>query len=176
MTPPQVDGLSPEATARAVHVYEMQKAELKMRKDIFKRRLAYQYNKTKSPKVKVNFGSSDPLAVLSAKISGNSIQKPRQKTAYNVWGPHNHCFVDPVFNDAIYKELFEELPKDEQQEWIECAAQEHREALKKASTALKSEPSTAPEDCQRPISIRPAHPGPNRLPHWLEGFANRWRA
>lgn len=131
-----------------------------------KRRLAYQYNKTRSQKVKLDLGSSDPLAVLSAKISGNSIQKPRQKTAYNVWGPHNRCFVDPVFNErvrdgnvpakqqaalrsAIYKELFEELPEDEQQEWIERAEQEHQEALRKASTTLKSEPSMAPEDRQR---------------------------
>lgn len=31
---PQTDGLSPEAAARAVRVYELQKAELKMRKDV----------------------------------------------------------------------------------------------------------------------------------------------
>lgn len=31
---PQTDGLSPEASARAVRVYELQKVELKMRKDV----------------------------------------------------------------------------------------------------------------------------------------------
>lgn len=34
LLPPQVDGLSPEAAARAARVYELQKAELKMRKDV----------------------------------------------------------------------------------------------------------------------------------------------
>lgn len=34
LSQPQVDGLSPEAAARAVRVYELQKAELKMRKDV----------------------------------------------------------------------------------------------------------------------------------------------
>lgn len=106
------------------------------------------------------------MAILTAKLTGNSIQKPRQKTAYNVWGPKNRCFVDPIFNErvrnedvpakrhaalrsAIYKELFEELPQDEQQEWIEQAEREHTEAIQKADGALKSEPSSAPEDRQR---------------------------
>lgn len=86
-----------------------------------------------------------------------------------MWGPHNQCFVDPVFNkrvrdgnvpatqqaalrSAIYKELFEELLEDEQQEWVEHAEQEHQAALQKASNTLNSKPSTAPEDRQRYVT------------------------
>lgn len=106
------------------------------------------------------------MAALMAKLTGVSIRKPRQKTPYNLWGPQNRCFVDPVFNErvsegnipakqhaalrsAIYKELFEELPEDEQNEWIELSAQQHKEAVKKIDRALKGGPSTLPEDRQR---------------------------
>ena len=106
------------------------------------------------------------MAILTAKLTGNSGQKPRQKTAYNLWGPKNRCFVDPIFNErvlagdvpfkrqaalrsAIYKELFEDLPQEEQQEWIERTEQEHREAIQKADSTLTSEASSAPADRQR---------------------------
>ncbi|KJA13978.1 hypothetical protein HYPSUDRAFT_209087 [Hypholoma sublateritium FD-334 SS-4] len=169
VSPPQAsDYTNPEEHARALRVYEFHKAEVKMRKDQIKRRLAYQYNKTRSKKTKFELGSSDPMAILMAKLTGNSIQKPRQKTAYNIWGPQNRCFVDPIFNErvrneavpakrhaalrsAVYKELFEELPQDEQQEWLERAEREHQDAIQKADGALKSEPSLTPEDRQRII-------------------------
>ncbi len=111
------------------------------------------------------------MAILTARLTGNSGQKPRQKTAYNLWGPKNRCFVDPIFKErvlagdvpskqqaalrsAIYKELLEELPQEEQQEWIEQAEKEHREAMQKADSALTSEASSAqassaPADHQR---------------------------
>ncbi len=94
-----------------------------------KRRLQYQYNKTQSQKSKFEMGSNNPMAILAAQLTGNGLQKPRQKTAYNLWGPENWCFIDPVFNkrvkegnvpakrhaalrSSIYKELFDELPQD----------------------------------------------------------------
>ncbi|KJA12734.1 hypothetical protein HYPSUDRAFT_210178 [Hypholoma sublateritium FD-334 SS-4] len=72
-----------------------------MRKEQIKRRLTYQYNKTHAPKTKFKVGSSDPMAVLTAKLTGNlnAVHKPRQKTAYNIWGPMNRYFVDPIFNE-----------------------------------------------------------------------------
>ena len=106
------------------------------------------------------------MAILAAQLTGNTLQKPRQKTAYNIWGPENRCFVDPIFNErvregnvparqqaalrsSIYKELFSELPDEERKEWVECAEREHSEALKKFNKTMKSTPSTAPEDQQR---------------------------
>lgn len=111
-------------------------------------------------------GSSDPMAILMSKLTGNSLQRPRMKTPYNLWGPQNRCFVDPVFAErvkegnvpkrgqaalrsSIYKELFEELPEDEQREWTERAEREHQEALDQVTNTLKSGPSTAPGDRQR---------------------------
>lgn len=110
------------------------------------------------------------MAILMAKLTGNVLQKPRQKTAYNLWGPQNRCFVDPIFNErvqqgnvpakqqaalrsAIYKELFDELPDDERREWTEKAEQEHKDALKKARDVLQAGPSTAPEERQRYVIL-----------------------
>lgn len=135
-----------------------------------KRRLHYNYNKTKNDKATFEMGSNDPMAVLMSKLTGNSLQRPRLKTPYNLWGPHNRCFVDPVFAErvkegnisakgqaalrsSIYKELFEELPEDERREWTERAEREHQQALDKVDAALKSGPSMAPEDRQRCVAV-----------------------
>lgn len=116
-------------------------------------------------------GSSDPMAILTAKLTGNTTARPRLRTAYNLWGPNNRCFVDPVFQErvrdgnvpgrqqaalrsAIYKEMFEELPENEQREWVERAENEHREALEKVDGPLKAGPSTAPQDRQRFVALR----------------------
>lgn len=106
------------------------------------------------------------MAILMTKLTGNTIQRPRQRTAYNLWGPANRFFVDPVFAErvregnvparrhaalrsSIYKELFEELPADERQEWADRAEREHQAALKKMEDVLKAGPSIAPQDRQR---------------------------
>ena len=139
-----------------------------------KRRLHYEYTKAQGQKRKFEMGSSDPIAILTAKITGNSITRPRMRTPYNIWGPNNRCFVDPLFQErvreqnippkqhaalrsAIYKELFEELPTDEQQEWVERANREHREAIAKVDGPIKAGPSTAPQDRQRLVicSLQP---------------------
>ncbi len=118
-------------------------------------------------KTKFQPGSNDPMAILAAQLTGNTLQKPRQKTAYNIWGPENRCFVDPIFNErvregnvparqqaalrsSIYKELFSELPDEERKEWAERAEREHSEALKKFNKTMKSTPSTAP---RRPTKV-----------------------
>ena len=111
-------------------------------------------------------GTTDPMAVLMSKLTGGSIQKPRQRTAYNLWGPAHRFFVDPIFQErvregnvpakqqaalrsALYKELFEELPENERREWTEKAEAAHRQALSKVDEALKAGPSDSPEDRQR---------------------------
>lgn len=131
-----------------------------------KRRLHYQYTKSQGAKASFEMGSTDPMAVLMTKLTGNGIQRPRQKTAYNLWGPANRCFVDPIFNErvreqglpakqhaalrsSIYKELFDELSEDECQEWITKAEQEHQDALAQVNSVLKAGSSATPEDCQR---------------------------
>ena len=106
------------------------------------------------------------MAALMAKLTGTSVQKPRLRTAFNLWGPANRCFVDPIFQDrvregavpasghaalrsAIYKELFNELPEEERQEWVKKAEREHQEALTKVNQALKAGASDEPADRQR---------------------------
>lgn len=111
-------------------------------------------------------GTTDPMAVLMTKLTGGSIQKPRQKTAYNLWGPAHRFFIDPIFEErvresnipakqhaalrsSIYKELFEELSEEERREWFQRAETEHQEALSKVDVALKAGASSSPEDRQR---------------------------
>lgn len=114
-------------------------------------------------------GTTDPMAVLMTKLTGGTVQKPRQKTPYNLWGPANRIFIDPIFSErvregnvpakqqaalrsALYKELFEELPEEERQEWAERAEVEHQEALSKVNSALKAGASSTPEDRQRYVA------------------------
>lgn len=54
-----------------------------------------------------------------------------------------------ALRSSLYKELFEELPEEEQQEWVDRAEKEHREAIQNAANVLKSGPSAAVEDRQR---------------------------
>lgn len=110
------------------------------------------------------------MAILMTKLTGTDIQRPRLHTAYNLWGPANRIFVDPIFQErvregdvpasrhaalrsSIYKELFEELPEEEHREWTQRAKQEHEEALAKVERALKSEISDAPEVRQKCVSL-----------------------
>ena len=106
------------------------------------------------------------MAILSAKLTGITVTRPRMRTPYNLWGPAHRCLVDPVFRErvcdgqipakrqaalrsAIYKELFEELPDEERQEWVIKAEQKHQAALEKINDPLKAGPSTNPSDRQR---------------------------
>ena len=106
------------------------------------------------------------MALLVSKLTGTSLQRPRLKTAYNIWGPEHRSEIDPIFKErvqegnvpaarqaalrsAIYKEFFEALPQDEQNVWVLRAETEHQEALQNVENALKAGPSTAPADRQR---------------------------
>ncbi|KJA26036.1 hypothetical protein HYPSUDRAFT_133378, partial [Hypholoma sublateritium FD-334 SS-4] len=172
---PSKDGTEPAAYARAQRVYELQSKELQMRKSQIKRRLHYQFTKSQTKKTTVDVGSTDPMAALMTKLTGTSVQRPRLRTAYNLWGPAHRCFIDPVFQErvrqenvpasrhaalrsSIYKELFDELPQEERQEWSNKAEQEHQAALAKVSHALKTGASTAPEDRQRCVIIETITP------------------
>ncbi|KJA13853.1 hypothetical protein HYPSUDRAFT_151072, partial [Hypholoma sublateritium FD-334 SS-4] len=173
LIPPPQDDENPEAYARARRVYEFQIEELKMRKAQIKRRLQYVHNKSKNSKTSCDLTSvNDPMTVLTSKITGMPLQRPRLRTAYNLWGPHHRAFIDPIFQErvkegkvpasrqaalrsAIYKELFEKLPKEERDEWANRAEDEHREAMAKVEKALKSEPSSDPTDRQRIINSIP---------------------
>lgn len=97
---------------------------------------------------------------------GKTPSKPRLKTPYNLWGPQHRAITDPVFHarvkegdvpasqqlalrSSVYKELFEELPVAEQEEWTDRAEEEHQNALAEHKKAMAGPPSTKPEDRQR---------------------------
>lgn len=108
----------------------------------------------------------DPMKAIADKFLGiDAVKKPRMKTPYNIWGPEHRSIVDPIFKQrvqdgdvpskkqlalrsAVYKELFEELPEDEQQEYLDRAELEHEEALEKMYAKVRAPPSQKPEDLQ----------------------------
>lgn len=109
-------------------------------------------------------------AVADKFLGIDAMKKPRMKTAYNIWGPEHRSIVDPIFKhrvqedevppkkqlalrSAIYKELFEELAEDEQQEYIDRAELEHQEALDKMYEKLRAPASQDPEDLQLYVLI-----------------------
>lgn len=135
-------------------------------KQQIKRRLLYQYNKTRDDAASSEHGASDSLNVLKAKLTGIAIKKPRMKTAYNIWGPENRALVDPIFTQrvqannvpaknqaalrsAIYKEFFNQLSADERQQWVQRAEVEHKLVLDEIDKKMKAGPSTSPEDRQK---------------------------
>ena len=98
--------------------------------------------------------------------------------------------------EAILKELFAAVPKEEQEVWARLAKEEHDNAVKKWKEEVSSGPSTEPEDRQRYVStafsqwfslILPqlysraygvlySYFGSHCPSYWLESYSDRWRA
>lgn len=109
---------------------------------------------------------NDPLTILMGKLIGVNFKMPRMKTGYNMWGPQHRAEVDPIFKQrveaanlpksqhialrsAVYKELFENLPADEQQLWTKAATREHEKAVQEIRKKMQGGISTEPEDRQK---------------------------
>lgn len=127
----------------------------------------YMHSTEHDAKLSTKSGTGSAIvSALTAKILGVDAKLPRLKTAYNVWGPQHREIVDPVFSkrveddsvpsnqhialrSAIYKELFEKLPEDEQEMWAKAAIREHEKAVKGIKKNLERGASTTPQDRQR---------------------------
>ena len=111
-------------------------------------------------------GAQNPYRVLLHKLMGTSIQKPRLKSATNVWCKTQRQEIDaevkeitkrnPIprsalaaTRDKVARDMFEKLPAEEQAEWVEQAKEEHAAALTRWKDENEGNCSTTPKDRQR---------------------------
>ena len=111
-------------------------------------------------------GARNPYRILLHQLTGSSLQRPRQRPAFNLWRKAHTADIEKEvgrrvqeggsnpkkkapLREKVVKELFTALPDDEQQEGERIAAEEHKEAVAKFELESKSPPSTKPEDRQR---------------------------
>ena len=108
-------------------------------------------------------GAQDPYRVLLHKLTGVSSQRPRLKSAVNVWRKTARVEIEAntkekggipraqqaALRDKIAREMFAVLRKEEKDGWAEQAKEEHEEALKTWKCETEGSLSTAPEDRQR---------------------------
>jgi hypothetical protein len=130
-----------------------------------KRWLAYQYMKDQDIDP-MESGAQNPYRILLHKLTGTTIQKPRKIWVVNVWRRTQRKEIDreakiiaekektprsklAAVRDKVARELFERLSKEEQQQWVEQANEEHDAAVAKWKEETEGRPSTTPADRQR---------------------------
>ena len=109
---------------------------------------------------------SEPLPNSASQANGTTIQKPRKIWVVNVWRRTQRKEIDheakiiaekektprsklAAVRDKVAQELFERLSKEEQQQWVEQANEEHDAAVAKWKEETEGRPSTTPADRQR---------------------------
>jgi hypothetical protein len=115
-------------------------------------------------------GAHNPYRILLNKLTGTSIQKPRQKAPVNVWRKLARKEIDfeakkiiekdkippskhAALRDKVAREMYDFLSPEEKAQWVEQAKEEHEAALEKWKNDFEGSPSTAPEDRQRRVPI-----------------------
>lgn len=111
-------------------------------------------------------GAQNPYRLLLHKLTGTSTQKPRLRSAANVWRKTQRKEIDAevkklaaskaiprsaltATRDKAAREMFAKLPEDEQAQWAEQAKEEHEAALARWKEDNQGSCSTSPEDRQR---------------------------
>ena len=111
-------------------------------------------------------GAHNPYRTLLHKLTGTTIQKPRQKPPINVWRKTQQGEIDfeakkiterenaprskhAVIRDKLACDMFEKLLEEEKIQWAEQAKEEHDTAMLRWKEDTEGNPSTKPEDCQR---------------------------
>jgi len=107
-------------------------------------------------------GSHNPYRVLFQKLTGTYSQRPRLKSAANVWRKTARQEIDAIVKekqlpraqmakhrDQTAREMFANLSVEEREQWAQQAKEEHEEALEVWKRETSGELSTTPEDRQR---------------------------
>lgn len=127
-----------------------------------KRWLAYQHMKDQDLDPK-DSGALDPYRLLLHKLTGVSSQRPRLKSAVNVWRKTARAEIDATvkekgnvpraqmakLRDQTAREMFAKFSEEERAQWAEQAKEDHEEAMKGWKRETEGDPSTTPEDRQR---------------------------
>ncbi|KAH7904749.1 hypothetical protein BJ138DRAFT_1018673 [Hygrophoropsis aurantiaca] len=133
-----------------------------------RRWMAYQYRKDQDISAKES-GEEDPFAILLHQLTGVGVKKPRKKAGFHYYSKDYYyttikaAFDERVTRDSVPKNewpklrssitrsLFNNMDPDVQRMYNEKALSEHKAAVEKWETQLKSGPSQKPEDQQRCI-------------------------
>ena len=111
-------------------------------------------------------GAHNPYRTLLHKLTGTTIQKPRQKPPVNIWRKTQRKEIDfeakkitesenvprskhAAIRDKVARDMFERLPEEEKGQWIEQAKEEYDNAMLRWKEDTEGNPSTEPEDRQR---------------------------
>jgi len=108
-------------------------------------------------------GEHSPYRALLFKLTGKGYKLPRLKPPYYLWRT-GHCEqindlakLDPTMSkktaasirDRIARDLFSQLPHEEQTAWCEMAAGQYAEDKTVYTEGMHGPPSTRPEDRQQ---------------------------
>ncbi|KAF8173489.1 hypothetical protein BJ912DRAFT_859330 [Pholiota molesta] len=166
---PDPDRLTQEEYANAMAEIAERRVLINFRKAQIKRWMAYQYMKDNDLNPKES-GAYNPYNAIFTKLTGKEVNRPRCKTAVNVWRKTHREEIEAELKrrlgdlagkrdqlaaerDRIARAMFSKLDDEEQRQWKSAAQAEHNEAMKeyKKELDLAHTPSTSPEDRQRCI-------------------------
>jgi len=108
-------------------------------------------------------GEHSPYRAILFKLTGKGYKLPRLKPPYYLWRTGHRdrinelAKLDPTISkktaasirDRIARDLFSQLPAEEQEGWYEMAAGQYAEEKTKYDDAMHGPPSTRPEDRQQ---------------------------
>jgi hypothetical protein len=111
-------------------------------------------------------GAQNPYCSLLHKLTGTTIQKPRQNPPVNTWRKTQHKEIDieakefieqenlprskhAAIRDKVARDMFTRLPEEKRAQWVEQAKEEHDAAVLKWKEETEGNPSIKPEDRQK---------------------------
>ncbi|PPQ80261.1 hypothetical protein CVT24_006601 [Panaeolus cyanescens] len=169
--PPNAELLEDDEYQAQLAVFEERARLIIYRKAQIQRRLAYQYGRDRDMDPK-DSGAQRPYRVLLHKLTGEGVQKPRLKTASNIWRRSHRPKIEEEakkragnatasgkklhkklasLREKVAKEMYAQLTGDEKEDWTRLAKEEHDEALRQFEEMVNKPPSQLPEDRQKVI-------------------------
>jgi hypothetical protein len=109
-------------------------------------------------------GIFNPYSILLTQLTGQTADKPWKLISYNLYAMENQTVVEPSVQAAkehfskreyagictkTVKALFDELLKEEQEEWEKKVKRQHKMALEKWELKENLQPLTDPQDHQQ---------------------------
>lgn len=130
-----------------------------------KRWLAYHHMKDQDIDPRES-GAQNPYRSLLHKLTGNTIQKPRQIPPVNIWRKTQRKQIDfeakkiteqenlprskhAAIRDKVACNIFQRLPDEDKAQWVEQAKEEYDAAVLRWKEDTEGSPSTTPEDRQK---------------------------
>ncbi|KAF9053244.1 hypothetical protein BJ165DRAFT_1523956 [Panaeolus papilionaceus] len=165
---PDQETMSPDEYITAVQEHEVRRKLIVYRTAQIKRRLAYQYLKDHDIDPKES-GAENPYYALLCKLTGVSVGRPAKLPAANYWRKTALSEINTELEErvkrvqvnrrsglaglrsTVTKDLFNQLPEAEREEWFQISKQDHSAKVAEWEERVKSGPSVDPQDRQRCI-------------------------